>query len=336
MVANSYTTHMHHAHIMPSHGGEDNCHLLNRKKRRGLIEKRRRDRINNSLLELRRLVPSAFEKQGSAKLEKAEILQMTVDHLRMLHAKGFDTFSFDPHKFAVDYHSVGFRECTSEVARFLVSNEGLDLQDPFRLRIISHLQCFSAQRELTLKTSAGHTGWNPSAFTTTQYPPVSMPPPPSMQAIQQHQMQSSNSYSSEPLHGTAPVSSISSASSQYSSGINGISHSHSHSFDGHVHSTNGHTLQPMTTQSMSTTHSQTSIKSSGSPIPSANPVGSLTSLTPLSYPPSSTAPHHGHHHYFTGGYSASNQQTSGVNSTSQNLASLAKHYRPWGAENIYL
>lgn len=53
-----------------------------------MIEKRRRDRINNSLNELRRLVPAAFEKQGSAKLEKAEILQMTVDHLTMLHAKG--------------------------------------------------------------------------------------------------------------------------------------------------------------------------------------------------------------------------------------------------------
>lgn len=73
---------------------------------------------------MRRLVPTAFEKQGSSKLgkdffsaffldlellrechyviinmclnilnifdfiEKAEILQMTVDHLKMLHAKG--------------------------------------------------------------------------------------------------------------------------------------------------------------------------------------------------------------------------------------------------------
>lgn len=67
---------------------EGNCHLMSRKKRRGLIEKRRRDRINNSLHELKRLVPAAFEKQGSAKLEKAEILQLTVDHLRMLHSKG--------------------------------------------------------------------------------------------------------------------------------------------------------------------------------------------------------------------------------------------------------
>lgn len=53
-----------------------------------MIEKRRRDKINNSLMELRRLVPAAFEKQGSAKLEKAEILQMTVDYLKMLHARG--------------------------------------------------------------------------------------------------------------------------------------------------------------------------------------------------------------------------------------------------------
>ncbi len=92
-----------------------------------IIEKRRRDRINHSLSELRRLVPSAFEKQvrrhrlyivylkelsgrskkkrpkncfntktnsffplgqGSSKMEKAEILQMTVDHLKLLHAMG--------------------------------------------------------------------------------------------------------------------------------------------------------------------------------------------------------------------------------------------------------
>lgn len=59
-----------------------------RKKRRGMIEKRRRDKINHLLAELRRLVPAAFEKQGSAKLEKAEILQMTVDYLTTLHAKG--------------------------------------------------------------------------------------------------------------------------------------------------------------------------------------------------------------------------------------------------------
>ena len=69
-------------------GDESGGGGITRKRRRGIIEKRRRDRINNSLAELRRLVPAAYEKQGSAKLEKAEILQMTVDHLKMLHNKG--------------------------------------------------------------------------------------------------------------------------------------------------------------------------------------------------------------------------------------------------------
>lgn len=36
-----------------------------------IIEKRRRDRINNSLSELRRLVPSAFEKQVMEKVGRA-------------------------------------------------------------------------------------------------------------------------------------------------------------------------------------------------------------------------------------------------------------------------
>lgn len=66
----------------------DSCQLMSRKRRRGVIEKKRRDKINSSLSELKRLVPTAYEKQGSAKLEKAEILQLTVDHLKNLHAKG--------------------------------------------------------------------------------------------------------------------------------------------------------------------------------------------------------------------------------------------------------
>lgn len=161
----------------PSVTEDDGRHLMNRKRRRGIIEKRRRDRINNSLSELRRLVPAAFEKQGSAKLEKAEILQMTVDHLRIMHSKGMDMFNFDAHSFVMDYHGIGFRECASEVARYLVGFEGLDLQDPLRLRLMSHLQCFSAQRDLAL-SSTSHQSPSPSpwfsalpAMPTPQYPP---------------------------------------------------------------------------------------------------------------------------------------------------------------------
>lgn len=53
-----------------------------------MIEKKRRDRINASLGELRRLVPAAARDPHSGKLEKAEILQLTVEHLRTLRSKG--------------------------------------------------------------------------------------------------------------------------------------------------------------------------------------------------------------------------------------------------------
>ncbi|KAM9354372.1 hairy/enhancer-of-split related with YRPW motif protein 2 [Pholidichthys leucotaenia] len=129
--------------------------VMARKKRRGIIEKRRRDRINSSLLELRRLVPTAFEKQGSAKLEKAEILQMTVDHLKMLQAtagKGY----FDAHALALDFLSLGFRECVIEISRYLSAVEGLDSTDPLRSRLLSHLTSCASQRDAAALTAAPH------------------------------------------------------------------------------------------------------------------------------------------------------------------------------------
>uniref|UniRef100_A0A1A7Y0U0 Hairy/enhancer-of-split related with YRPW motif-like n=1 Tax=Iconisemion striatum TaxID=60296 RepID=A0A1A7Y0U0_9TELE len=125
--------------------------ILARKKRRGIIEKRRRDRINHSLSELRRLVPSAFEKQGSSKLEKAEILQMTVDHLKLLHAMGGKGY-FDARALAVDYRTLGFRECVGEVVRYLSSQEG-ESPDPIGARLVSHLSHCASELDSVLLQS---------------------------------------------------------------------------------------------------------------------------------------------------------------------------------------
>ena len=64
---------------------------------------------------------------------------------------GLNGYNIDPTSLAMDYRSVGFRECAAEVARYLVTVEGLDIQDPLRLRLMSHLQCYSAQREAASK-----------------------------------------------------------------------------------------------------------------------------------------------------------------------------------------
>ena len=68
---------------------------------------------------------------------------MTVDHLKNLNA---NNMGYDQSRVARDYHSMGFRECATEVSRYLVSIEGLDIQDPLRIRLMSHLQMFMAQR----------------------------------------------------------------------------------------------------------------------------------------------------------------------------------------------
>ncbi|XP_066532015.1 hairy/enhancer-of-split related with YRPW motif-like protein [Hoplias malabaricus] len=128
--------------------------ILARKKRRGIIEKRRRDRINHSLSELRRLVPSAFEKQGSSKLEKAEILQMTVDHLKLLHAMGGKGY-FDARALAVDYRTLGFRECVGEVVRYLSTLEGVDSVDPIGARLVSHLSHCASELDPLHQNAAG-------------------------------------------------------------------------------------------------------------------------------------------------------------------------------------
>ncbi|XP_005140137.1 hairy/enhancer-of-split related with YRPW motif-like protein [Melopsittacus undulatus] len=133
-------------HVSRSVSPTTTSQIQARKKRRGIIEKRRRDRINSSLSELRRLVPTAFEKQGSSKLEKAEILQMTVDHLKMLHATGGAGF-LDARALAVDYRSIGFRECLTEVVRYLGILEGQNAADPIRLRLLSHLNNYVAEME---------------------------------------------------------------------------------------------------------------------------------------------------------------------------------------------
>ncbi|KAJ7416642.1 Hairy/enhancer-of-split related with YRPW motif-like protein [Willisornis vidua] len=135
-----------YSHVSRSVSPTTTSQIQARKKRRGIIEKRRRDRINSSLSELRRLVPTAFEKQGSSKLEKAEILQMTVDHLKMLHATGGTGF-LDARALAVDYRSIGFRECLTEVVRYLGILEGQNATDPIRLRLLSHLNNYVAEME---------------------------------------------------------------------------------------------------------------------------------------------------------------------------------------------
>ncbi|XP_061715952.1 protein hairy-like [Cydia pomonella] len=96
----------------------------NRKSNKPIMEKRRRARINNCLNELKTLILDVMKKDPAShsKLEKADILEMTVKHLGGLRSGAPDRFS------------AGYRRCLSEVARF----PGLDIE--LRKKLVKHLE----------------------------------------------------------------------------------------------------------------------------------------------------------------------------------------------------
>lgn len=99
----------------------------NRRSNKPIMEKRRRARINNCLNELKALILDAMKKDPArhSKLEKADILEMTVKHLEGLRSEG----AVSPDKFRA-----GYRQCVTEVAKF----QGME--PALRRRLVRHLE----------------------------------------------------------------------------------------------------------------------------------------------------------------------------------------------------
>ncbi|KAL7875340.1 hypothetical protein AOLI_G00103030 [Acnodon oligacanthus] len=102
------------------------------------MEKRRRARINQSLLQLKALILHALHADVSrnSKLEKAEILEMTVKHLRSVQ-RAQAAVSLTLQQRALGRYSAGFSACMTEVTRFMSSCEGASCE--LRTRLLAHL-----------------------------------------------------------------------------------------------------------------------------------------------------------------------------------------------------
>lgn len=116
-----------------------------------IIEKRRRDRMNNCLADLSRLIPTKYLKQGQGRIEKTEIIEMAIRHIKDLTAqtsKAGDVLSEDKEvcssavalKSSLPDRYLGFKECQDEVMRFLVEIEGWDAHDQLCTRMMGHLE----------------------------------------------------------------------------------------------------------------------------------------------------------------------------------------------------
>ncbi|MBN3300648.1 HES6 protein, partial [Amia calva] len=106
-----------------------------RKLRKPLIERKRRERINNCLDQLKEAVVGAFRLDQS-KLEKADILEMTVKHLQNIQSSKFAADSSMGLE-AQQKYSTGYIQCMHEVHNLLLSCEWMD--KTLGSRLLNHL-----------------------------------------------------------------------------------------------------------------------------------------------------------------------------------------------------
>ncbi|XP_067139815.1 transcription factor HES-1-like [Centruroides vittatus] len=110
----------------------------NRRATKPIMEKRRRARINQCLSELKTLILDALNKDPSrhSKLEKADILEMTVRYLQNVQRQQMAAaISTDPT--VLNKFRAGFNECATEVSRYVSRIEGVD--PALRQRLLNHL-----------------------------------------------------------------------------------------------------------------------------------------------------------------------------------------------------
>ncbi|NWU99835.1 HES6 protein, partial [Upupa epops] len=106
-----------------------------RKLRKPIIERKRRERINNCLDQLKETVVGAFHLDQS-KLEKADILEMTVKHLQNIQSSRLMADSKVGLE-AQQRYSTGYIQCMHEVHNLLLTCEWMD--KTLGARLLNHL-----------------------------------------------------------------------------------------------------------------------------------------------------------------------------------------------------
>ncbi|XP_022345726.2 uncharacterized protein LOC111138170 [Crassostrea virginica] len=113
-----------------------------------MIERRRRERINECLNQLQTLI-SQLDKDKqkigkSNKLEKADILEMTVDFVKRSHPPPKEESEQREHLSESVQYIAGYEKCRNEIQNFLQSSE--NVPDDVRSALIGHLQMNSTSK----------------------------------------------------------------------------------------------------------------------------------------------------------------------------------------------
>merc|ERR1712004_219222 len=120
-----------------------------RKVMKPLLERKRRARINKCLDDLEDLMVYALQSEGESitKLEKADVLELTVRHLQKL--KRQQQLQANP-SLDMDRYRAGYTACAAEVSRFMASVPGVNVV--MGSRLLGHLGSSISGMETTTQT----------------------------------------------------------------------------------------------------------------------------------------------------------------------------------------
>ena len=108
-----------------------------RKVMKPLLERKRRARINKCLDELKDIMVTALQTEGESitKLEKADVLELTVRHLQKL--KRHNALDLTPQATYAGRFKAGYTHCAQQVSAFMTHTANVDVH--VSTRLVSHL-----------------------------------------------------------------------------------------------------------------------------------------------------------------------------------------------------
>ncbi|KGL79459.1 Class E basic helix-loop-helix protein 41, partial [Tinamus guttatus] len=122
-----------------------------------LIEKKRRDRINECIAQLKDLLPEHLKLTTLGHLEKAVVLELTLKHLKALTAlteqqhqkiialQSGERSMKSPVQADLDAFHSGFQTCAKEVLQYLSRFESWTPREQRCAQLVGHLHAVSSQ-----------------------------------------------------------------------------------------------------------------------------------------------------------------------------------------------
>lgn len=110
-----------------------------RKVMKPLLERKRRARINKCLDNLKDIMVNTLQSEGESitKLEKADVLELTVKHLRKL--KRQNALGLTPQATYAGRFRAGYSHCAQEVSKFMSQQSSIEIDTHASARLLSHL-----------------------------------------------------------------------------------------------------------------------------------------------------------------------------------------------------